>query len=548
MRHWRYSTVVAEFWLYGRKAVRGLKSLEACDFSRVRLHYDAYDMTGRQKACGPVRIQKNVGFCGPRSHCDMKEISRIFPLAVMILLLCAISGAASGEALLVLGRVEDVSRLSEIRDMPAEASVIVLQKAADKAKRTAVSSLSEAGLNDVSFMDFPSVRESALSEKTLRNKWETDSCIARMASRLRRQETDCIVYYSENAVIHSFLTAYLMDCAQAAWNPDVRLKKQKEDEYIWQVREIRDGKTGDVTAPVYPDWKEVYLKTYGEAAKEPVELQEVAPEGFLLEGEYVLKDEENGVWAYVSDQLRIVITKHEIKGLSWYESDIQRKPGADALHMVSSVNGRAVQPAEIARANHLVLGINADYYPYRISYKMLVGLIVRNGQIVRDFHQPTTGTSLPPLDTLMLNEEGMFRLDRAGEMDGAQALETGARDVLAFGPILVKDGRIRLLLTKYRSKLEPRTAIGQIGPNHYLAVVVVGRMKSSRGISLDDLRELMYLRGCTEAFNLDGGHTSALLFMGERLNRIGNLTGNGTSAPRNMSEILGIGVSSLVGE
>jgi len=38
MRHWRYSTVVAEFWLYGRKAVRGLKSLEARDFSRVRLH------------------------------------------------------------------------------------------------------------------------------------------------------------------------------------------------------------------------------------------------------------------------------------------------------------------------------------------------------------------------------------------------------------------------------------------------------------------------------------------------------------------------------
>ena len=113
--------------------------------------------------------------------------------------------------------------------------------------------------------------------------------------------------------------------------------------------------------------------------------------------------------------------------------------------------------------------------------------------------------------------------------------------IIAFS----KKGGLR---TKNRSKLEPRTAVGLIEPNHYLAIVVVGRMKSSRGISLDDLRKLMYLRGCTEAINLDGGHTSTLLFMGERLNKIGSFTGKGTSAPRNMSELLGIGVSSLVEE
>ena len=148
----------------------------------------------------------------------------------------------------------------------------------------------------------------------------------------------------------------------------------------------------------------------------------------------------------------------------------------------------------------------------------------------------------------MLNEEGMFRLDRAGLQNGESALAAGARDVLAFGPILVKDGRIRMLLTKYRTQLEPRTAIGQIEPNHFLIVVVEGRLKSSKGISMDNLRKLMYLRGCKDAINLDGGHTSVLLFMGKRLNTIGSLTGKGTSAPRNMSELLGIGTSSQVRE
>ena len=60
-------------------------------------------------------------------------------------------------------------------------------------------------------------------------------------------------------------------------------------------------------------------------------------------------------------------------------------------------------------------------------------------------------------------------------------------------------------------------------------------------MTLDELGRLMAARGCTDAINLDGGHTSVLIFMGERLNKIGDLSGNGTTGPRNMSELLGIG-------
>ncbi len=516
--------------------------------SRGVFDYDAYVAACRKQVCRPFRIRKNAGFYGPRSLCDMKEIRRMFLFAVMALLLCLTCSMASGETLIILGRAEDAAAFAKSQTIPKDAGVLVLEKSSDRAKSTAASALREAGLNAVSFMDFPSVAESAVSEKTLAKKWGTESRIAQMASRLRRQETDCVIYYSDQPVIHSFLSAYLQDCAQAAWNPDIRIKTQKEDEYILQVREIRDGKTGAVTEPVYTDWKDGYLLKYG-AKKDPFAgLQGIDPEGFLPEGECVLRDEEDGVWAYVSGQLSIGIAKYETGNLTWFEADIRRKPGADYLHMVSSANGKAKQPDVLARENHLVLGINADYYQYRLNYNKLSGLIVRAGKIVRDFHQSTSGTLLPPLDTLMLSEDGMFRVDSAGAVDGERALTLGAKDVLSFGPILVRNGRIRLLRTKNRSKLEPRTAVGLIEPNHYLAIVVVGRMKSSRGISLDDLRKLMYLRGCTEAINLDGGHTSTLLFMGERLNKIGSFTGKGTSAPRNMSELLGIGVSSLVEE
>lgn len=467
---------------------------------------------------------------------------------VMVMVLSGAFGTARAETAIVLGRAEDAASFSSGWNSEREGSVLILQKCSDRVRSDARSVLAQAGLTEVSFLNFANVKENKLSETVLQRNWAKETNTAQIASFLRRQKVDCLTFYSEQKVIHGFLASYMQQCAEAAWNPDIRLKKQKTDEYIWRVPEIRDGSTGRTVPWSGSDWESSLLKAYG-AKKEPdLELPPETEDGFLKEGETVLWNDEEGVWAYVSDKLRIVITRYEIRGLSWFEADIRRKPGGDFLHVVQSTNGREMSPDRIALDNQLVLGINTDYYAYRINNHMLVGLIIRERQILRDFHQETSGTSIPPLDTLMLNEEGMFRLDRAGLQNGESALAAGARDVLAFGPILVKDGRIRMLLTKYRTQLEPRTAIGQIEPNHFLIVVVEGRLKSSKGISMDNLRKLMYLRGCKDAINLDGGHTSVLLFMGKRLNTIGSLTGKGTSAPRNMSELLGIGTSSQVRE
>ena len=133
-------------------------------------------------------------------------------------------------------------------------------------------------------------------------------------------------------------------------------------------------------------------------------------------------------------------------------------------------------------------------------------------------------------------------MDKVGEMDSKKAFELGAVDVLAFGPLLVKDGKVRIMNSAHFFNKEPRTAVGCIGKNHYLMVAAEGRLPSSRGMTLTQLARLMAARGCTDAINMDGGHTSVLIFMGERLNRIGSLAGNGgTSAPRNLAELLGIG-------
>jgi len=65
----------------------------------------------------------------------------------------------------------------------------------------------------------------------------------------------------------------------------------------------------------------------------------------------------------------------------------------------------------------------------------------------------------------------------------------------------------------------PRTAVGRTAQGELVVVVVDGRQDASRGLSLDELAELMLELGCESALNLDGGGSSALVVLGERLNR-----------------------------
>ncbi len=53
----------------------------------------------------------------------------------------------------------------------------------------------------------------------------------------------------------------------------------------------------------------------------------------------------------------------------------------------------------------------------------------------------------------------------------------------------------------------------------------------------------MYAQGVTDAFNLDGGSTAVLVFMGVKLNRTASKSGKSETSPRNMHELMGIGHS-----
>jgi hypothetical protein len=91
--------------------------------------------------------------------------------------------------------------------------------------------------------------------------------------------------------------------------------------------------------------------------------------------------------------------------------------------------------------------------------------------------------------------------------------------------------------------------IGMIEPGHLVAVVVDGRQPGySLGINGEESAALMNALGCQVAYNLDGGISTTMVFMGNKINRHGTERYNGlASTPRTMPDGLTWGYSEQCG-
>ena len=185
--------------------------------------------------------------------------------------------------------------------------------------------------------------------------------------------------------------------------------------------------------------------------------------------------------------------------------------------------------SNMAEDNNVVLAINGDYYGARQS-----GYVIRNGNLYRN----TSGDR----DALVIKQNGEFEFVSEGETSAEELLQNGAYQVLSFGPVLLEDGEISVGENDevgMAMASNPRTAIGYLGNNHYVFVVSDGRTSESAGLSLYELASFMKELGVADAYNLDGGGSSTMVFKGEIIN---NPTTNGHSnKERSVSDIVYIG-------
>lgn len=237
--------------------------------------------------------------------------------------------------------------------------------------------------------------------------------------------------------------------------------------------------------------------------------------------------------SYNDENISITLTEYRENDTAIYVADVTvSSPEYLKTAFAQNTYGRNIteKTSEIAQSSSAILAINGDFYGAQTK-----GYVIRNGVLYRD-------TASENQQDLVIFADGSFEIINEDEISAAELLQSGARQVLSFGPALVTDGSISITEGEEVGKAKasnPRTAIGIIDDCHYLFVVADGRTDESAGLSLYQLAEFMQGLGADIAYNLDGGGSSTMVFNGQVINK--PTTGGNSIKERSVSDIVYIG-------
>lgn len=243
--------------------------------------------------------------------------------------------------------------------------------------------------------------------------------------------------------------------------------------------------------------------------------------------EYVyVQDEKNGPWVYYSKEGAVVISLEDQYELVATRADLFCTAGVYPEGLFSG--GGDVKPkgtsmgTTLAKQNHAVFAINGDYFDFGYNPD---GVQIRRGTVFKNVvsdNLKSRGVAFWPDNTL--------RLVDPMKIDAQALVDLGIRDSWVFGPLLILDGEeqdISYSPLSYND-VTLRSAIGSICACHHIAL-------SCGRATLAEVTKLFLDYGCDIAYNLDGGRSVWMTFMGQRVNR----TYFNKSGTRNLSDMIG---------
>lgn len=237
--------------------------------------------------------------------------------------------------------------------------------------------------------------------------------------------------------------------------------------------------------------------------------------------------------SYQDENISVTITEYREYDSSIYVAEVKLS-SAEYLQTAFAQNSYGKNVTEktsvTAKKNGAILAVNGDYYGAQEQ-----GYVLRNGVLYRE-------TASAEQEDLVIYEDGSFEIITEGGTSAEALLQAGARQILSFGPALVKEGGIVITRDEEVGKAKasnPRTAIAIVDELHYLFLVSDGRTDESSGLSLYELAEFAQSLGAQTVYNLDGGGSSTMYFNGKIIN---NPTSSGKSVKeRSVSDIVFIG-------
>lgn len=206
------------------------------------------------------------------------------------------------------------------------------------------------------------------------------------------------------------------------------------------------------------------------------------------------------------------IEVYEVRGAMYYgKMMIVQDPSRVKIAVIDTfaLGGGGTTLLDLVDKYDCIAGINGGKYEDESGLGtggMPEGIVISEGQLLMGDPDTSYGLCGFTNDNVLV----------VGTMTASHALSIGIRDAVSFGPALIVNGK-SAGYSGIGSGLNPRTAIGQREDGAVLFLVIEGRQTSSMGASMSDLIEVMLEYGAVNAYNLDGGMSSSMVYDGEEI-------------------------------
>ena len=221
---------------------------------------------------------------------------------------------------------------------------------------------------------------------------------------------------------------------------------------------------------------------------------------------------------YQDDSITVKMETREENGVKWRIAYVQVKHPSQLRTATAGklTSSATALPSSMAKAKNAVVAINGDYFsnePEKTRFEF------RQGEQITKNRGDKFSNNIK--DVLIIDKNGDFHTFITFPKETYDAVMNSDIEIVnafMFGPTLVHEGEVVTISENYGYNPtgdEPRTAIGQVGPLSYVLVAAEGRTDNSEGVTQQELADFMFGLGCVEAYNLDGGNSSTMIYKGE---------------------------------
>lgn len=220
------------------------------------------------------------------------------------------------------------------------------------------------------------------------------------------------------------------------------------------------------------------------------------------------------------------------------------------VEILSSRDSDGRQSAyDFATESGACIVVNGGYFKVENDLYTHIGLLIADGKFI---HNATPGIfhddlrydvfraaigfdydNTPLLGWVSSRKDSVFlwsdpvpnRQGSPGPLPDTMESLWNVKNALAAGPLILQDGRHRITVDEevfFGTTIpdtHPRTAVGIDENGNLMLMVVDGRQRISRGVSLAELSALMKATGAVDAINLDGGGSSTMLVRNQLMNQ-----------------------------